>query len=87
MTDGIHDPSQAWNALTVGGYTDKDVVDAGRYPGWKPLAARGDLAPASCTSVGWRRWPIKPDIVMEGATCAATQLSPIPITSTMDFNC
>ena len=70
MTDGIHDPAQAWNALTVGGYTDKALVDAARYPGWEPLAARGDLAPASCTSVGWRKWPIKPDIVMEAGNMA-----------------
>jgi hypothetical protein len=78
MTDGIHDPSQAWNALTVGGYTDKDAVDAGRYPGWEPLAARGDLAPASCTSVGWRRWPIKPDIVMEAGNMSRNVAFPDP---------
>lgn len=65
MTDGIHDPAQAWNALTVGGYTDKALIDAGRNPGWEPLAARGDLSPSSCTSLTWGKWPIKPDIVME----------------------
>jgi Subtilase family len=65
MTDGIHDPGQAWNALTVGGYTDKALIDAVKYPGWEPLAARGDLSPASCTSLTWGKWPIKPDIVME----------------------
>jgi hypothetical protein len=65
LTDGIHDPAQAWNALTVGGYTDKDVIDGALYPGWEPLAPRGDLAPASCTSLTWGKWPIKPDIVME----------------------
>jgi hypothetical protein len=65
MTDGIHDPAQAWNALTVGGYTDKAVIDAVRFPGWQPLAQRGDLSPCSCTSTTWRKWPLKPDIVME----------------------
>lgn len=65
MTDGIHDPAQAWNALTVGGYTTKAQIDAVKYPGWEPLAASGDLAPASCTSLTWGKWPIKPDIVME----------------------
>jgi hypothetical protein len=66
MTDGIHDPAQAWNALTVGGYTDKDILDTTKYPGWSPLAAKGDLAPCSCTSITWeKKWPIKPDIVME----------------------
>ncbi|PWB83738.1 MAG: hypothetical protein C3F11_05040 [Methylocystaceae bacterium] len=65
MTDGIHDPAQAWNALTVGGFTNKVQIDAARFPGWVPLAAEGDLAPASCTSMTWGKWPIKPDIVME----------------------
>jgi hypothetical protein len=65
MTDGIHDPAQAWNALTIGGYTDKALIDAARFPGWEPLAPRGDLSPASCTSLTWGKWPIKPDIVME----------------------
>lgn len=65
MTDGIHDPAQAWNALTIGGYTDKVNIDSAKFPGWEPLAQRGDLSPASCTSLTWGKWPIKPDIVME----------------------
>jgi hypothetical protein len=65
MTDGIHDPAQAWNALTVGGYTEKAIIDAARFPGWQPLALAGDLSPCSCTSTTWGKWPIKPDIVME----------------------
>jgi hypothetical protein len=75
MTDGIHDPAQAWNALTVGGYTDKAVLDSARYPGWQPLARPGDLAPCSCTSTTWTktRWPIKPDIVLEAGNMAINQ--------------
>jgi len=65
MTDGIHDPAQAWNAITVGGFTNKIQLDAAQFPGWTPLAAEGDLAPANCTSLTWGKWPIKPDIVME----------------------
>lgn len=65
FTDSIHDPAQAWNALTVGGYTDKAVIDDEKWPGWDAMAQRGDLAPCSCTSTTWRRWPIKPDLVME----------------------
>ena len=81
MSDGIHDPAQAWNALTVGGYTDKITIDAGRWPGWQPLAARGDLAPCSCTSTTWGRWPFKPDIVMEASNLASnpTVASPADI--------
>jgi hypothetical protein len=71
ISDGIHDPAQAWNALTVGGYTDKITIDATRWAGWQPLAARGDLAPCSCTSMTWARWPFKPDIVMEASNLAS----------------
>lgn len=72
MTDCIHDPAQAWNALAVGGYTEKALIDQTRYPGWQALAKAGDLAPASCTSLTWKgtRWPIKPDIVLEAGNMA-----------------
>jgi hypothetical protein len=73
LTDGIHDPAQAWNALTVGGYTEKVTLDGAQWPGWHPLAPRGDLAPCSCTSTTWTRWPIKPDIVMEAGNLGTNQ--------------
>ncbi|MDQ0357005.1 hypothetical protein J2S22_003949 [Rhodoplanes tepidamans] len=80
MTDGVHDPAQAWNALTVGGYTEKAVVDAARFPGWIPVARAGDLAPCSCTSTTWMKtkWPIKPDIVLEAGNMAANPAHPDP---------
>src|SRR5258708_23929906 len=71
MTDGIHDPGQSWNALTVGAYTQKIGIDAAQYPGWQVIALADDLCPASCTSLIWQRpWPIKPDVVMEGGNMA-----------------
>jgi hypothetical protein len=72
MSDfGIHDPGQAWNAITVGAYTEKDDFNAEEYPGWQLLAPPGDLSPSSSTSMTWQRlWPIKPDIVMEGGNMA-----------------
>jgi hypothetical protein len=71
MTDEVHDPGQAWNALTVGGYTEKDGLDTAQYSGWKIVASAGDLAPCSCTSMDWQKnWPIKPDIVMEAGNMA-----------------
>jgi len=78
MTDGIHDPAQAWNALTIGGYTDKALIDGVRFPGWEPLAPRGDLSPASCTSLTWGKWPIKPDIVMEAGNMGRNAAVPDP---------
>jgi hypothetical protein len=67
-TASVQDPAQAWNALTVGGYTEKALVNVQQSPGWLPLAEHGDLAPASTTSLTWApipKWPYKPDIVME----------------------
>lgn len=71
MTDEVHDPGQSWNALTVGGYTEKIWLDTVTNPSWSPLAPSGGLAPASCTSMQWNKtWPIKPDIVMEAGNMA-----------------
>lgn len=67
LTEGIHDPGQAWNALTVGAYTEKNAINSIEYPDWQTVAPFGDLSPSSTTSMDWSRtWPIKPDIVMEG---------------------
>lgn len=70
-TEPVDDPAQAWNALTVGAYTDKfDLADPA-LTGWSPLASKGDLSPWSTTSVTFaKQWPIKPDIVMEGGNVA-----------------
>ena len=63
----IEDPAQAWNALTVGAYTDKVDLHDPTWSGWTPLAPQGELSPWSRTSVSFmKQWPIKPDIVMEG---------------------
>ncbi len=65
-TEQIHDPGQSWNAITVGGVTDKAVISDPAYAAWRPLAGRGELAPASSTSQGWDHdWPLKPDMVVE----------------------
>jgi hypothetical protein len=63
----IEDPAQAWNALTVGGYTDLvDVQDEG-YEAWLPMVDAGNLSPHSRTSVTWSqdRSPFKPELVFE----------------------
>jgi len=68
----IEDPAQAWNVLTVGGYTDLiDVRDMG-YEDWKPAAAAGELSPHSRTSVTWPQGlsPFKPELVMEAGNRA-----------------
>jgi hypothetical protein len=70
-SDGIHDPGQAWNALTVGAYTEKVRITEPALDGWKPVAPKGDLSPCTTTSLIWQHeWPIKPDLVLEGGNAA-----------------
>lgn len=66
-TEPVHDPAQAWNALTVGASTEKAMVTDAQWNGWSPVASPGQLSPWSTTSVTFaNQWPNKPDIVMEG---------------------
>ncbi|APW64308.1 S8 family peptidase [Paludisphaera borealis] len=68
----VQDPSQAWNVVTVGAYTDRAMITSNDFAGYNPIAKRGSLCPSSTTSCGWtkREWPLKPDIVMEGGNYA-----------------
>jgi len=71
----VSDPGQAWNALTVGAYTELTTPPTDpAYGGWTAVAPAGELSPHSRTSLlfGARPWPIKPDLVMEGATSCMT---------------
>ncbi|WP_354674031.1 S8 family peptidase [Cupriavidus alkaliphilus] len=66
-TNLIHDPGQAWNALTVGACTAKTTAHAG----YEAIAEEGGLSPYSTTSAAWQSaWPLKPDVVMEGGNVA-----------------
>lgn len=68
-TAPVQDPAQAWNAVTVGAYTDLWEFDHAnpQFSGCVAIAPRGDLSPSSTTSLSWNRdWPIKPDVVLEG---------------------
>lgn len=67
----IEDPAQAWNALTVGGYTDQDTIREHGYEDWSAMATMGDLSPHSRTSATWpQNAPFKPEIVMEAGNRA-----------------
>ncbi|MGK3996569.1 S8 family peptidase [Sorangium sp. So ce1024] len=65
--DPVHDPGQAWNALTVGAFTEKAMITDPRWSSWQPVARAGDLSPWGTTGVAFAdAWPIKPDVVFEG---------------------
>jgi subtilisin family serine protease len=72
QTYGVEQPAQAWNALTVGAYTEKQELPAtADYAGWSALAPPGDLSPFSSTSCTWLGgWPIKPEVLFEGGNVA-----------------
>ena len=74
LTNQVHDPAQAWNALTVGGCTFRTRIDDPTFAGYAAIAPSGSLSPFSSTSVTWPHgtWPIKPEIVFEAGNAAKT---------------
>ena len=77
-TDGVHDPAQAWNALTVGAYTSLVRITEPGAGGYSPIAPKGGLSPFSTTSRTWERnWPLKPDVVFEGGNVAKDRISAV----------
>lgn len=70
-TDSIHDPGQAWNALTVGASTELIHISEPDTDDYNPIAPSGGLSPFSTTSHIWEgHWPLKPDVVFEGGNAA-----------------
>ncbi|CAN7464700.1 S8 family peptidase [Acidovorax sp. LjRoot118] len=70
-TNSIHDPGQAWNALTVGACTELSTITEDNAQQYAAVAAPGNLSPYTTTSATWQNdWPLKPDIVMEGGNTA-----------------
>ena len=66
-SDGIHDPGQAWNVLTVGASTELEHITEPDTDDYQPIAPVGGLSPFSTTSQTWQsHWPLKPDVVFEG---------------------
>ena len=67
----IEDPAQAWNALTIGGFTDKVDVEELDLAGWSPLVDVGERSPYSRTSTDWPNGtPVKPELVFEAGNRA-----------------
>src|SRR5690606_34915819 len=53
-SDAIHDPAQAWNALTVGASTDLINITEPGTEHYQPIAPEGGLSPFSTTSQTWQ---------------------------------
>lgn len=75
-TNLVHDPGQAWNAITVGAYTNK--IDTEGHASLMPVASEGGLSPFTTTSRTWdSAWPLKPDVVLEGGNAAKDDLGAV----------
>ena len=78
----MHDPAQAWNALTVGAFTELVRITGPDTGDYAPIAPRGGLSPFSTTSLIWEKyWPLKPDVVLEGGNAAKDLLSAVRMDS------
>ena len=67
----LEDPAQAWNAVTVGGYTAKDAIHPPNS-GLRPAVKANNRSPYSRGSVGFDRslMPFKPEVVFEAGNMA-----------------
>jgi hypothetical protein len=93
----IEDPAQAWNVLSVGGFTNKNEIHpTDPYATWSAFAPVGSLSPYSRVSTDWihSRTPIKPEVVFESGNRALSPeqnelLSGVPslslLTTAKDF--
>ena len=71
VSSTIENPSQAWNALVVGAYTQRSLIHDSTFKGYSAIAPAQGLSPFTTTSTVWHTdWPQKPDIVMEGGNAA-----------------
>lgn len=76
-TNLVHDPGQAWNALTIGACTHK--IDT-EIPNLAAIAAEGGLSPYTTTSRTWESaWPLKPDVVFEGGNVGKDNLGAVGV--------
>lgn len=76
LSEKIHQPAQAVNALTVGAFTARvELPNDKDYAEYRVVAARpGQISPYTSTGIAGNDWPIKPDVVIEGGNLAVTDL-------------
>lgn len=68
----VQSPGQAWNAITVGAYSNEVHIIDPSYREYSPVADSGELSPYSSTSLSWdKKWPIKPEILCDGGNVAS----------------
>lgn len=75
LTQKIHEPAQAANALSVGAFTRRTrLPPEPEYKDAHAVAPEGGISPFSSTGVAGASTPIKPDIVMEGGNLGVSDI-------------
>lgn len=74
LSHPLEDPSQSWNALTIGGFTRKDTPPT-KPPGLKPVVPANHRSPFSLGSKALSSdlTPIKPEVLFEAGNMIADQ--------------
>lgn len=72
LSEKIHQPGQAVNALTVGAFTERlELPNDDAYREARVVAPkRGGISPYTSTGLVGNAWSIKPDVVFEGGNLA-----------------
>ena len=72
LAERIHQPAQAFNALTVGAYTERtQLPDDPTYAETDVVAPKsGGISPFTSTGPADREWEIKPEVLFEGGNLA-----------------
>ncbi len=78
LSEKIHQPAQAVNALTVGAFTARvELPNDDAYREARVVALKsGGISPYTSTGLVGNEWPIKPDVVLEGGNLAIS--GPLP---------
>ena len=82
----IQNPAQAWNALTIGAFTNIVAPNSLELVGYDRVAPVGGISPFSRTSSLWGKTAlIKPEVIFEGGNLYKTNDSLLPFSTHQDL--
>ena len=82
----IQNPAQAWNALTIGAFTNIVAPNSPELAGYDRVAPVGGISPFSRTSYLWGKTAlIKPEVMFEGGNLYKTNDSLLPFSTHQDL--
>lgn len=82
----IQNPAQAWNALTIGAFTNIVAPNSQKLGGYDRVAPVGGISPFSRTSCLWGKADVmKPDVMFEGGNLYKTNIPELPFSDHQDL--